>query len=54
MASNLKCNVTEMWTRPAAYIWKWDEDNDDEEKLKSGMIIRWQVLGYRHCSPKLL
>jgi len=25
MVSNLKCNVNEMWTRPAAYIWKWDE-----------------------------
>ena len=33
MALNLKCNVNEMWTRPAAYIWKSDEDNhgDDEE-----------------------
>ena len=33
MSSNLKCNVNELWTRPAAYIWKWDEDNggDDED-----------------------
>ena len=32
MASNLKCNENEMWTRPAAYIWKGDEDNDGDDK----------------------
>ena len=32
MTSNIKCNVNEMWTRPAAYIWKRDEDNDDNDE----------------------
>jgi len=43
-----------MWTRPAAYIWKWDERHRWWwwRITKLGMII--QVLGYRHCSPKLL
>ena len=31
MTSNLKCDVNEMWTRPAAYIWKWDEDSDGDD-----------------------
>ena len=32
MASNLKCNVNEMRTRPAAYTWKGDNDNDGDDE----------------------
>mgnify|MGYP006890279574 FL=1 len=32
MSWNLKDNVNKMWTRPAAYMRKWDEDNDGDDE----------------------